>query len=704
MLESQKKPQSPPTTTWEEFCEILARHRCWLASGGQEGEKADFTGAQLAGWDFSGQYLKAVIFRDADLSKAVFREADLEGADFRGADLREADFTGCRNLLPYQLAGADLSGSRLPADLEKFASLPHVDAATRHAQTLFSTQLLVCVFCWLTIFVTTDPGLLTNTIETPLPIINTKINIVMFYWAGPALLFCLYLYFHLCLQRLWEALATLPAYFPDGRPLPQRLHPWLLHGLIWAFFPRLRRDRPVLTWLQNLLNKFLAWWLAPITLFFLWGRYLPAHERVVTAVQIGLLTLAVTAGLAFSFLARRTLRLQDRRPFRWLTAWRDLRLYQVGTFCLGIFLMVGAFAVFSYYAFQGRFAKEYHILVEEKMQEKLNPYIKSPHISTKMFAAISYGISLGFLTDKSYADLREAEVSTKPANWAYNKPEDLRKVKGAKLRRRNLCGAEVSKAFLVNADLQWANLQGADLWQAKLQGADLFRAKLQGALLIGAKLQGALLRYAKLQGAHLFEANLQEAKLYWANLQGADLSHAILQGVDLSGAELQGAKLSGAELQGADLESTKGLTKEQLVVATGWPLARYSSEILKKLNLPDKHNDNLARKDLSGYSLEKVDFINCNLTGFKFRKANLRGAQFWGANLEDADLSEANLRYVSFRNANLKGAKLQDAQLQGAHLLGAKGLTREQLRQAKIDHITRLPEHLQYLLPGWTRR
>ena len=86
--------------------------------------------------------------------------------------MREANFTTARNLLLSQLAGADLSGSRLPADLEKFASLPQVDAATRHARTLFFTQLLVCVYCWLTISVTTDPGLLTNTIETPLPVIN----------------------------------------------------------------------------------------------------------------------------------------------------------------------------------------------------------------------------------------------------------------------------------------------------------------------------------------------------------------------------------------------------------------------------------------------------------------------------------------------------------------------------------------------------
>ncbi len=746
MPEPQKKRISAQKPTWEEFAEILGRHRRWLDSGGREGEKADFTGAQLSGWDFSGQDLTAVNFRDADLSKAVFQDANLEDADFRGADLREADFTKVRHLLPSQLAGADLSDCRLPEDLEKFTSLPHVDAATRHAKTLFFTQLLVCVFCWLTIFVTTDPGLLTNTIETPLPVINTKINIVMFYWAAPSLLFCLYLYFHLCLQRLWEAVAQLPAYFPDGRPLPQRLHPWLLHGLIWAFFPRLRRDRPVLTWLQNLLNKFLAWWVVPLTLFFLWGRYLPAHEWVVTAIQIGLLTLAVTAGVTFSVLSRRTLRLRDSRPFRWQKAWRDLRLYQVGALCVGTCLMAGALSIFSSYAFQGWFAKGYErkYLAEKKKQKK-KPLTESPFRAAKMFAVISlsYEKFFSFLADKSCANLVEAEVSTKPANWTYNKPEDLKAVKGAKLRGRNLRGARGSKAFLVNADLQEAGLHGAVLWRAELQGADLSAAELQGAYLSAANLQGANLGWANLQGAQLNGAHLQGAVLSWAELQeaflygaelqganldgaqlqgadlssanlqkanltsaelvGASLSYAQLQGADLGYAQLQRATLDGAQLQGADLIRSHGLTKGNLVVAHGWPLAKYSPEMLERLNLPKENNDNLDRKDLSSYPvLEKINFGGCNLTGFKFRKANLKGAVFDSANLEDVDLSEADLRNSSFRGANLKGAKLQDANLQGADLSKAKGLIGEQLLQAKIDGTTKLPYNSQDLLPART--
>jgi uncharacterized protein YjbI with pentapeptide repeats len=633
---SKKKRSTSLTLTWEEFSEILARHRRWIDSGGREGEKADFTGAQLSEWDFSGQYLNSVNFRDADLSKAIFQDANLEYADFRGADLGEADFTKSRHLMASQLAGADLSDCRLPEDLGEFTILPHVDATTRHAQTLFFTQLLVCVFCWLTIFVTTDPGLLANTIETPLPVINTKINIVMFYWAAPSLLFCLYLYFHLCLQRLWEAVANLPAYFPDGRPLPQRLHPWLLHGLIWAFFPRLRRDRPVLTWLQNLLNKFLAWWAVPLTLFFLWRRYLPAHEWVVTSIQIGLLTLAVTAAVAFSVFTRKTLGLKESRPFLLITAWRDLRLYQVGALFLMTGMIAVAFSIFSYYAFKGWFASEYRLFVKEEGEKEVR---REPRKLTDKMSAVFWKV----LAENSCANLAEAEVSTKPPNWTYKTPEDLKAVTGAKLRGRDLRYANGFKAFLVNAELIRADLQQANLEVAYLQGANL--------------------EYAKLQGAELSWAYLQGSNLYRASLQGARGIGARLQGATLKEAGLVEAQLSSAKMQEANLE--KANARKVCLFH-----AMLNEAILKKAKLQEA---TLNGANLEGANLEEADLREAKID------ANLQRAKLMYADLKGAKLSYANLQGAILTGANLQGANLEGANLQGADLTGSGGLTKDLL-------------------------
>ncbi len=79
-------------------------------------------------------------------------------------------------------------------------------------------------------------------------------------------------------------------------------------------------------------------------------------------------------------------------------------------------------------------------------------------------------------------------------------------------------------------------------------------------------------------------------------MQGADLRDANLQGADLRGANLQGADLGGAQLQGADLREVKAVTASQIKEAENWRLAFYSDDFLKKLGLPDNHNETLEKK------------------------------------------------------------------------------------------------------------
>ncbi len=98
-----------------------------------EGQKAALSEANLEGLDLGGYDLSHLDFRGANLARVKFVDAQVEGANFRRADLREADLSGTRGLLGPLLAGSDLSGATLPEDVEKFESLPHVNAAIKHA-------------------------------------------------------------------------------------------------------------------------------------------------------------------------------------------------------------------------------------------------------------------------------------------------------------------------------------------------------------------------------------------------------------------------------------------------------------------------------------------------------------------------------------------------------------------------------------------
>jgi hypothetical protein len=130
-------------------------------------------------------------------------------------------------------------------------------------------MLAACLYCWLTVLFTTDAGLLVGGSNLALPIVQTPIPIVAFFGATPVLLLTVYLYLHFSFQNLWEALATLPAVFPDGRKLHERALPWILGPIVRIHFKRL--ECPRLQWFQVRAVALLAWWGVPFTLLALSG-------------------------------------------------------------------------------------------------------------------------------------------------------------------------------------------------------------------------------------------------------------------------------------------------------------------------------------------------------------------------------------------------------------------------------------------------
>ena len=565
--------------TPDQLDRILTRHREWLVSDGVTGDPVNLDHARLSGLDLSRADLRRVSLCGADLTGAKLDAADLScaslvGTDFNGAslravnlhgcdldnanlrntDLRDADLLETRGLSGGQLGGADVSGAKLPEEITKFEGLASVQESSKSASSLFTSTLLICAYTWLTILATKDAQLLNNTAPAAsrLPILGTDIPLIQFYLVCPLLLFCFYLYFHLCLQRLWEELANLPAVFPDARSLDSRAHPWMLNSLVCLHTERLRRARPALTLWQARIAGLVAWGVVPFTLFLLWARYLASHDWGVTGAHILLISLTVGAGMGFYDMAVQTLRGVKRPAFSRARPFRDFRF-------VNMVIAIGAGGILSLLslgAIDGVNLKliRKEISVDLVKRSQLDPRVWMPEALARM------GI-------RSFAALDGIDLSTKPANWS-GKESDLNLVKGADLSARNLRYADAYGAFFVNAFLKGADLRGADLRDADFRNADLRRADLSGANLRGAKLQNADLSGAKLSRAVLTDANLTNAdldrtdlsyaRLRNANLTGADLTNADLQHADLTGAKLVKAilvavKMSDADLQGADL-------------------------------------------------------------------------------------------------------------------------------------------------------
>jgi hypothetical protein len=437
--------------------------------------------------------------------------------------------------LGTELAGANITGARLPEPALQFGGLAHLNEASKRAQSLLLAMLLVCVYAWLITVSTMDVALLTDSAAAPLPLLGVAVPVVGLYWTMPLLLLSLYVYVLLHLQRLWELWAGLPAVFPDGRPLDQKAHPWVLNGMVRAHFKLLQGDRPPFARLQVWLCSLLAWGMVPLTLGLLWARYFTRHDWLGTGIHMGVLVVAIVLTMISYQTARATLRGEERITVLQRGIWTDPRLYVR----LGV-IMAATCLVFylSYGAINGVRRQGVHAGPGGAWFENALLSYTGAHFDARLWVPKALAL-MGF---SPFARLEAAAVSTRPLHGQGQPAPDLPAVQGARLQGRDLRFAEAQRAFLVNADLRRANLQYADLRHSDLRGANLHHADL---------------RHANLHGANLRDADLPDA-----DFADADLSDAILVN-----ASLQGADLTRADLRGADLSSVRNLTREQVVAA-----------------------------------------------------------------------------------------------------------------------------------------
>ncbi|MGH8584473.1 MAG: pentapeptide repeat-containing protein [Gammaproteobacteria bacterium] len=502
---------------------VLQEHRRWLESDRRDGSRADLSLLDLRGRSLAGANLRAALLRDTRL-----QDAELEGADLRDAE----------GLLPDQLAGSNLKAARLPESLSYTDALANIAHMSHIASVLFVILLLGCAYVGLTTAATTDVELITNSATSELPIIQTRIRIVSFYWTAPLVLLGFYTYFHVFAQRLWEELADLPALFPDGRPLDKKAYPWFLNDLVRAHFLHLRRHTPGLFLLQRAVAGLLAWWLVPLTILAIWLRYLPRHDWGGTSFHVLALGLSILTAYVFHRLAVSTLRREPRPAFTWRRVFRTGR--SIRTFSTLILVLIGG-SLLSLGAINGSHAP----------LSWNAPGTWVPHL----LRCIGYS---------PHADFEGADVSTPPASVPQTLADRLALTRGASLAGRDLRYMSARAAFLAKADLRRADLRGAVLEEAVLQEANLELVRLTGANLEDAELQGATLYGADLVSIGLNRADLRHANLAYANLQDASLFEADLSGADLTAANLQGASLEGADLRAANLGLPVGLTQAQI--------------------------------------------------------------------------------------------------------------------------------------------
>jgi len=586
---------------------------------------------------------------------------------------------------------------------------------------------------------TKDVGLLTNTHTSRLPVLGADIPIAYFYIVAPVLLVGFYAYFHVQLFRLLECLTKLPAFFPDGRPLDRKAHPWLLIGLLRRHLPRLKDKQPAMTRLQIFVGVILAWWSGPTTLFFFWGRALTRHDMPLTVFHLVALAISVGLGLYTHRLALATLWGRDveqvglwfkilRAFLLQLRPWRSRALLPlrwcasaavvVALLCLGC-MSVSAIegwparewyirepgdSLIEKYVLFYRFGKKHQTLLSITLRRLIADF-REQDVSTKTkdwwtgTKDVRGGSPLGDIikhdTGTEGRDWRERVIASKGTVEMVKKKVDAMKelVHRANLRGRNLRNADACKAFLVWADLRNTDITGADFSETLLEGADLREAILERVNFAKARLEGADLEEAHLEKAFLLEAHLDGADLKRARMKGVNLGGAHLESAELLLAHLEGAYLYGVCLVGADLRQAH-LEKANLEGAN-LEGAVLRETVFREASLGGA---NLGGANLAGAVLSEANLAGADLGEADLAKASLERANLWKARLEKANLSMADLRGARLEKANLSLAVLSEARLEGTNLIEAKlegsDLNNTDLRRARLEEADLQGTHL----------
>ncbi len=639
----EKQDQARPFAS-RELAEILEQHIVWLDSNGDAGTQADFSRENLEGADLIDVRLQGAILNKTDLKRADLMMADLRGASLLQADLKDANLLGtafhqanlqaatldgATGLLSRQLAGANLFGAVIPAEISPLEGLKDVRGVAHRAGWFLGSTLMLNALAWLRIFTTRDSQILKNAAALPFFPPQVELPFIPFYLFGPVVILIAYICFHLYLQHLWDGAAQLPSIFPDGQNLDACL-PWFARWSARSHFKWLKSTRSPLAFLEAGIAMLLLYWVTPATILFFWGRYLTLEDLRGTTLHVLLVVGAVAAAINFPRMVGKAFGADSPRPEKSKEPSRQRAALIRNAIPLGIgfsLFLVSIGTILGAPHGNGRTAGSGHSGVETWAADAL--------------------WTIGY---NPYAQLTETDVSIKPFAWS-GRDEDIAAVKGANLNRVRLRYIQAYDVFLAKARLWQADLRYANLSEGDLREANLRQADLRFAVLDNARLSRASLKEADLQNANLNRADLREANLSFAVLSGATFIDATLDGANLYQVDFRAASLQRASLKHADLRES-----------------------------------NLENANLTMANLQET-----YLTSTRLGNARLRQADLSLAFLTDADLRKSDLSSSDLRGAILGGADLSGANLQEANLRNAVGLTAKQIcstvnwAQAQLD-------------------
>lgn len=485
------------------------------------------------------------------------------------------------------------------------AAIKRIDELTKTARTSWFALLSYLAFVGVTLVGVKDADFFITERETALPLIGVSIPTFTFFWVAPVLGASLYVYFHVHLQKLWEAVAKVGPKV-DFQPLSDHVSPWLVTDLGLNTYKGALRPRPM-SGLALGATLLLAYAAGPIVLGYFWWRSMPAHEEWLTIIGCGIPFAVATYAMLMSWgylrdrFKGRTRLLPKRRS--------RLSVFAVAVACLTVLGWLRTEGSFYHYArthldmtdveIEGRWwsdasmdaflaqANLAHVVFVETPTDwephdvAKNTYQKHWCSAAGLPASVcdwrrevsaeianlrrkergawclDLQIVLHDVQGNPCEDLFDALELDLVADWKHQRRRAIAKLPNRSLANRDLRKADLRGAHLEGAGLRAARLEGANLFQARLEGANLREARLIEANLSGTRMEAAKLRQARLMRANLSQVKMDGADFHGAQLEGANFQGARMEGASLFGSILQNTNFNNADLRGVDLAEAK---------------------------------------------------------------------------------------------------------------------------------------------------
>ncbi len=493
--------------------------------------------------------------------------------------------------------------------------IARINELSKIARTSWFGLLAYLAFAGVTLLGVEDADFFIDSRQTELPLIGVQIPTRDFFLFGPILGTALFVYLHLYLLKLWDALAAAPPR-PNGEALSLQVTPWLINDLgLW-----LRRDnayqRRPMAWLSHTVTFFLVFAIGPIVIGYFWVRYWPVHELVHSIFSALLFTLTCMTMLSSLFTAVTRLRYgraDHRGPADILVAISTALIVLVtmpltvakthGPETLGL----SELSLERMYD-QGVFESPVGNLLDWRLAPLDFKDIRLSDVPDGW-------LSCEFAKRDARADYAKREGLDYSSEWT---PKHLASFEAEWLRRRDAEISSVKQQDFRDADLRNADFAGAFGVGLRLPSLPWVGANLSPNIFEGTQHFDMRTCRLKLAGLYLNESNFRNARM-----NGADFESVVLERADLSNASLVGANLAHSFFDMADL---------------------------------------------SGTQLEGADLRNTFLTDAYMKGANLDDANLNGSALLNADLTEATLNNALLNNASLHGTNLFKAKMQGASL------------------------------------